>query len=231
MTVRFPRRGKHLVVSSGAPSVKGFINKNSGKKGLAMQVRFGQLQQAVIARGYTFFDAGDYNLNVIGVRNTQDVHANTFNDRLCVAFRVDTRPMLFSFPCTTDPGVFYRENPANVNGTAILPTGQHFGLWQVGKHQGRYDALVQRAPVTVIRDRNADNALDFHGNNETGLFGINCHRAAEQGTSVQVDRWSAGCQVLANAEDFDVLMALAKKAITLWGNGFTYTLLEDVDLG
>src|SRR5690606_33549955 len=107
---------------------------------------------------------------------------------------VDTRPMMFSFPCTTDPGIFYRKNPASVNGTAILPAGQHSGLWQVGKHQGKYDALVQRAPVTVIRDRNADAALDFTDQLDTGMFGINCHRATEQGTSAQVDRWSAGCQ-------------------------------------
>lgn len=195
-----------------------------------MQVRFGQLQQAIIAKGYRFFDAGDYNLNLIGVRNTRNLNSNEFNDRLCVAFRVDGRPMLFTFGCTTDPGVYYRQHPANVNGTAILTVGQHFGLWQIGKHQGKYEALVQRAPVTVIRDRNADASLDFTGQLDTGMFGINCHRANPQGTSKQVDRWSAGCQVLANSDDFTLLMALANKAAALWGNGFTYTLIEDTDL-
>lgn len=196
-----------------------------------MHVNFGQLQAACQRKGFRFFDAGDYNLNLIGVRNTRDLHANTFNDRFCVAFRVDAQPVLFSFPCTTDPGIYYRQNPANVNGTAILPAGQHFGLWQLGKHQGKYDALVQRVPVTVIRDHNRDTALDLNAGTETGWFGINAHRATEQGTSTQVDKWSAGCQVLANSEDFGVTIALAKKAAALWGNGFTYTLIEDTDLG
>lgn len=195
-----------------------------------IRVRFGQLQTTMIAKGYAWFDNGDYNLNLVGIR-TRDNRANTFNDRLAVAFRTVERPHLFVFDCTTDPGVYWREQPINLEGTAIVKPGQYRGLWQLGKHQGKYDALVQRGLVTVYRDNNKDAVLDMlYMPEERGHFGINCHRASAEGTSSTVNRWSAGCQVLANPDDFALLMALCRKAAALYGNSFTYTLLDEGDL-
>lgn len=196
----------------------------------AITVTFEQLRQAVIAKGHLFFSEGDYNLNLVGIRNTRDLHANTFNDLLCAAFYTDGQPHLFAFASTTDPGTYYRENPMNVEGTLILPPGQYPGMWRVGQHQGKYQALAQNKPVTVWRDNNADDRLDGGGNTETGYFGINCHRATEDGVSQLVGRWSAGCQVIANSQDFDLLIALVKRAASQWGDSFTYTLIEDRDL-
>lgn len=61
---------------------------------------------------------------------------------------------------------------------------------------------------------------------KTVFFGINIHRASKWGTSTQIDKWSAGCQVIANNEDFDEFMSLARKGAQLYGNSFTYTLIE-----
>lgn len=188
------------------------------------------IKQISRAKGYKFFEGGDYNLNLIGIRNMRDVQANTFNDVFCVAFLEQGKQVLLQYACTTDPGTYYRLNPANVNGTAILPPEQHFGLWQLGKHQGKYDALVQRAATVVIRDDNRDPLLNF--DSRTGvreLLGLNCHRARADGTSTQVDKWSAGCQVIANSNDFAQLISLAKFAAKIHGNGFTYTLFESTD--
>jgi len=65
-----------------------------------------------------------------------------------------------------------------------------------------------------------------------GFFGINIHRATAKtgGKSTRVDRWSAGCQVIASNEDFAVFMKICRKARDLWGNSFTYTLLESKDI-
>lgn len=188
------------------------------------------VKQISRAKGYNFFENGDYNINLIGTRNMRDVQANTFNDLFCIAFTKNGEQILLQYPCTTDPGTYYRLNPANVQGTAILPAGQYFGLWKVGMHQGKYEALVQRLPTVVIRDNNRDANLDL--NARTGvreLIGLNCHRASATGTSKQVDKWSAGCQVLANNADFDQLMKLANYAAKHYGNGFTYTLFESTD--
>ena len=62
------------------------------------------------------------------------------------------------------------------------------------------------------------------------MFGINIHRANKWGTSVQIDKWSAGCQVIASNEDFLEFMTLVEKAKAKWGNSFTYTLIESRDI-
>jgi len=191
---------------------------------------FDKLKRVIQTMGYQFFEGPNYNLNLIGVRNTRDVNANTFNDFLCVAYRIGGVPQLLQMACTTEPGSYYRTHPANVNGTAILPLGQHKGLWEIGKHKGLYDALVQSRPVQLLRDNNKDNQLDLNSRLAPAeLAGINCHRARDGGTSVQVDNWSAGCQVVADSFDFARLVEIAKVSARLWGNSFTYTLIEDKD--
>ena len=60
------------------------------------------------------------------------------------------------------------------------------------------------------------------------MVGINIHKAGE--SSIVVDGWSAGCQVLARSMDFRELMNIVNLAIPLWGDVFTYTLLEEKDL-
>ncbi|ABC27297.1 conserved hypothetical protein [Hahella chejuensis KCTC 2396] len=194
-----------------------------------MAINYEQLRAAVRNQGHRFFETGDYNLNLVGVR-AQDRHADTFNDLLCVAFQIQGQTHCFSFPATTDPGVYWREHLANPAGAAIVKPGQYPSVWALGKHQGKYEALVQRAPITVYRDANRDAYLQTGDKVETGLFGINCHRATDAGQSLRVDRWSAGCQVIADSADFDVLMALCRKAAGLYGNRFTYTLLDEGDL-
>jgi hypothetical protein len=81
--------------------------------------------------------------------------------------------------------------------------------------------------VRVIRDYDRDSTLDFdNGRTEVGNFGINIHRASSTGTTTTVDRYSAGCTVFANAQDFAAFMALAEKHRLKWGNKFTYTLID-----
>jgi hypothetical protein len=51
----------------------------------------------------------------------------------------------------------------------------------------------------VYRDNNKNDVIDFVSQSlDTGVFGINLHHASATGESVQVDGWSAGCQVFAN---------------------------------
>ncbi len=195
-----------------------------------MNISYDAIKQISRAKGYQFNERGDFDLNLVGIRNLRDLQANTFNDVFCVAFRDNNKPVLLTFACTTDPGTYYRLNPANVQGTAILPAEQYLGLWKLGKHKGKYDALVQRQPTVFIRDSTRDDKLDL--NARTGareLIGLNCHRARPDGTSKLVDKWSAGCQVLANSADFDQLMQLAKYAAQVYGDSFNYTLFESSD--
>ena len=47
------------------------------------------------------------------------------------------------------------------------------------------------------------------------------------GTTKFVEKYSAGCQVFANIDDFNLFMQLAQRHKTLYGNDFTYTLIDE----
>ncbi len=181
------------------------------------------------AAGYPVF-YGDYNLNLIGLRSSMR-DSNAFNDRLFVFYDLHDRAMMHCFDITTDPGTFYREHPINVDGTAVVAPGHYSKCWEIGKHRGLYDALVQVDDMAVFRDNNADRSLDMKTDTlQVGIFGINLHRANERRQSTVVGKWSAGCQVVADPLDFNIVMALAKKSADIYGPLFSYTLLDEAEL-
>lgn len=185
-----------------------------------------KLIAALTGHGYKMFTR-PYELNIIGIRSNSTL-PNVFNDRLNVLYKDDTGIwQLHSYAATTDPGTFWLQNPLNPQGTAILKEGQYLNAYGIGLHRSKYLALVQKQPVTVIRDCTRDGTLDFNGKEDTGMFGINIHRALQQGTTRFIDKFSAGCQVIANADDFKQFMALCERHKALYGNIFSYTLLHE----
>lgn len=183
-------------------------------------------------KGYVVFedDSKSFNLNIWGIRN-EDAKPNIYDDSVVVFWKFKGNWNILIFECTTEPGLYWLEHPMNINGTAILKEGQYRGAFSLGKHQGKYDALKQAKDLTVIRDYDRDKEFDYNnGREETGMFGINIHRASKTHESTQVNKWSAGCQVLANPHEFDVLISIVKESIELWGDGFTYTLVNEKDL-
>lgn len=193
------------------------------------------IEQCVKNKGYKWFETGDYNLNIVGVRNsnTGNEVTNKFDDKITLSFKCDGDWEFYVYNCTTDPGRYWVENIMRKEGVAVLKEGQYPGSHKIRLHQGRYEALGQTKPVTVYRDANKDGKFDLSNDNtQTGLFGINIHRATKWGgkKSSQVDKWSAGCQVIAANDDFRLFMEIANKAKDTWGNSFTYTLLESKDI-
>ena len=168
-----------------------------------------------------------YQLNIIGIRSDSIV-PNQFDDQIHVFFKNGSNQWVhYIFPATTDPGTYWLKNPLNPQGTAILSQGQYRDAYQIGLHRGKYYALVQKRPVTVLRDYDRNAMLDFHnGRPETGMFGINIHHASVNGTTKTVDNYSAGCQVFANIIEFNLFMQLCEKHKQLYGNNFTYTLID-----
>lgn len=195
-----------------------------------MQISIKQLKKALEAKNYRFFenDSKNFNLNLIGIRSAEN-KSNAFNDWLFVVWQYQGLWNQLQFRITTDPGLYWLEaEPLNELGTAIVKPGQYRGLWQIGKHQNKYKALVQRGPITVIRDADRDGQMDLQGGTEQeGLFGINLHRANARRQSIRIDRWSAGCQVFADPQDFNVFLQLCTEAAKNWGDSFSYTLLEE----
>ena len=114
-----------------------------------------------------------------------------------------------------------------------MKEGQYRGSHKIGLHQGKYEALRQQKPLKVYRDGNQDDCYDFIEENvHEGIYGINIHRATARtgGKSIQVDKWSAGCQVIAANDDFKLFMEVCRNARDVWGNSFTYTLINSDDI-
>lgn len=182
------------------------------------------------SKGYAYFTKGDYNVNLIGVRSKESVlQENKFDDAIALIYSVGPMNHRDVYRATTDPGLSYMKNPIIVKGCAIVVPGQYRKLFKLGKHQGKYEALVQANPIKVYRDDNRDSVLDFNPDKiEEGMFGINLHKA---GTSSNlIDKWSAGCQVFKVSQDFAKALAIIKKSIRLYGDYVTYTLYDEKDL-
>lgn len=181
-------------------------------------------------KGYTFFTKGEYNLNIIGVRHKGSKVTNKFDDCLVVIYNTNNKEEVRRvFTCTTLPGKKAMEHPTAIKGTAILKEGQYRGAYQIAYHKGKYKALCQRKPLTVYRDGNKDDKFDLNPLSiDKGIFGINIHKAGDNSTLV--DGWSYGCQVLSKSIDFNALMRLVERSASIYGNSFTYTLINEEDL-
>jgi hypothetical protein len=188
-----------------------------------------KIKVAMKVKDYKFFESGDYNLNIIGIRNsdTGSKVTNVFDDLLTVSYKIGDVWHFKKWAATTDPGTKGVKEFHNAQGVARLVPGQYRGSHAIGLHQGKYEALKQAKPVKVYRDANKDMTYDTKTITE-GVYGINIHKAGADST--YVENWSEGCQVFKKSADFDEFMALVKKAATLHGNSFTYTLLESKDL-
>ena len=172
------------------------------------------LKDAFAVKGYQWEQ-----FHLIGMRS-KDYIPNTFCDYI---FLVDG-DKAYSFHATTRPGKHWLTNLLNPKGTAVLKDGQYKNTWRLGRHQGKYEALVQVMPVEVFRDNDRDELAESIGQIDRGLFGINIHRANQSMISKLVDRWSAGCQVIADPNDFNFLIKKCKDS----GKGvFTYTLINE----
>ena len=194
-----------------------------------------RIKEALSRKGYKYFESGEYNVNIVGVRNSDTANkvTNAFDDTITVSYKVDGVWQYHEFPCTTDPGTHWVENVMNPDGVAILKPGQYSKSHKIRKHQGRYEALGQQNPVAVYRDNNSDDIYNLNQENvQFGIFGINIHRATkyEGKMSTKIGKWSAGCQVIAANDDWTQFMKIMRKARKAWNNNFTYTLIESKDI-
>ena len=184
-------------------------------------------------KNYAYFEKGNYNMNIIGVRSNQNNKVtNKYDDCLVLIYNTETGWKRQIYSITTEPGLSIMKAPSNAKGTAILAPGQYRGTYKIDKHNGKYDALCQRNKVVkVYRDNNRDEVYDYKPETiDTGMFGINIHRSNETWTRSTVDGYSAGCQVFNDPKEFISFMNLIKKSAKIYGNCFTYTLVNEEDI-
>ena len=198
-----------------------------------------QVQETVEGKGYKYFHDNSnkgYDVNIIGIRNssTKDRVTNKFDDCVTVSYKKNGKWKFFCFEATTDPGDDYMDDPiVKSKGCAILKEGQYRGSHKIRLHAGKYPALGQKKNVTVYRDNNRNDQYEFDESSvDTGVFGINIHRATalEGKKSTYVNKWSAGCQVIASNDDWFAFLEICQTAREEWGNSFSYTLIESKNI-
>ena len=197
-----------------------------------------QIETTVKAKGYKWFEDNSnkgYDVNIVGVRNseTNGRVTNAFDDCMTISYKVEGEWKFHCFPCTTDPGTHWVENILNDRGVAILKPGQYRGSHKLRLHQGKYLALGQKKPMSIYRDANLDGKYDLIEESvREELVGINIHRATSRagGKSTRIDKWSVGCQVIADNDDWHEFLDICQAAREIHGNSFSYTLLESKDI-
>ena len=193
-----------------------------------------EIENAVLSKGYKWFTQDNYDINIVGIRNssTDGRVTNHYDDHITVSYKVNNNWKFHCWKATTDPGLYWINHPMNKKGCAILVPGQYPGVYKIDKHNGKYKALCQRAgKVRVYRDGDKDDAYDYNADTITeGYYGINIHRSSAYRVSNYINKYSAGCQVFQDPDDFDEFMDICHKAREEWGNKFTYTLIESKDI-
>ena len=206
--------------------------------GLPAKMMAEQFKLALEAKGYSFFENGDHNLNIVGVRNDSG-DASKFDDFINVLYKVDGEWVCDAYPVTTEPGTNILRMPIKAvrhKGTAILVPDQYRSTYKIDWHGNKtvgHMALCQRGgKVRVWRDNNRDEAIDYRQLKliNQGYFGINIHRSNPYDQSYVIGKWSAGCQVFQRVDDFNEFMQLCRDSAELYGNSFTYTLLTEQEL-
>jgi hypothetical protein len=201
-------------------------------------MNYRSIKKVMKDKNYAFFTK-PLSINIVGVRT--NVSNNTFNDTIYVLYIAKNgRETIKAYQCTTKPGRHWLLTPLNSSGTAIIAEGQYRGAYKIGVHNRSkpsksYKALEQKSNMTYYRDNNKDDKSDFKGNLFTGNFKTNIHRAGESGWSKFVDKWSAGCQVITGQNVLDgttnwlSFLGICEKSSEIYGNSFTYTLLNEND--
>jgi hypothetical protein len=195
-----------------------------------------QIKEVITSKGYKWFNDHNnkgYDVNIVGIRNseTNGRVTNHFDDAITLSYKdSDSNWKFHQWECTTDPGQYWMDHPMNSDGCAILVPGQYRGSHKIRLHQGKYEALGQRRPVKVYRDNDKDDVYDTDEETITeGVYGINIHRSNPYTESTYVNKWSAGCQVFKKVDDFHEFMEICRTARDIWGNAFSYTLIESKD--
>lgn len=186
-----------------------------------------KIKEIMLKNGMKVFNA-PFDMTLGGIR-TKDNKSETFNDWLFMIYHDQSGNLQgIVEKGTTDAGLYYRKNPLNIDGTAIIQHGvQHRGCYtymEKGGHKGQ-EAFKQTGLMKYWRDADRDEYLEFDGKELTGIFATNIHDMGT--TGVTVGKWSAGCQGSTQAI-MDKFYNLAKlQAKNGHGAQFSYALLHE----
>ena len=205
-------------------------------KGLAAKVEADRIKKVFKKLGYAFFERGDFNLNIVGIRNSSG-RPDIFDDSMNLLYKAKGEWVWDTYEVTTEPGPNILKRPLKSvqhKGTAILVPDQYRSTYKISWHGSKgagHTALCQRGgEVSVWRDNNRNATPDKHGPEDRGWYGINIHKHRGSGARVNTGGVSAGCQVFKDSIEFAEFLETCRDSADKYGNSFTYTLIDEGDL-
>lgn len=185
------------------------------------------IKEKLKERGFTVFKR-PYELNLVALRRA-GARASHFDDELHVFFLDENGVLNYHvFNMVTDPGTYWKNNKTMPKNTLMLAEGQYLNAYSIGKHKGKKGAIVQNREVEVYPSYDRKAIFDlFKGEKQKGKFDINILHAKSNGRFLFLSKDMEGCQVIQRKEDFEDLIKLCAKHVQLYGNAFTYTLIDE----
>ncbi len=192
-----------------------------------------KIHDVMKAAGMSVFTT-PFSVTLGGIR-TKDNSSNKFNDYIFASYFTEGGGLVsVVFEGTTDAGLYYRMNPLNVDGTAIIKHGiQHSGAYQYQNpdyndqhrgHRGK-EAFRQVKDMAYWRDADRDKYLEFDGQEFVDNFATNGHDMGTRGEDV--NKWSAGCWGSVE-ENMDILYNIAVDQIKHGlGDHFSFAMLHE----
>jgi hypothetical protein len=160
-------------------------------------------------RGFELF-IKPFQLNIVGLRNKDPKKA----DEIHVFYKINAKNWNYHlYEGITDP--FYLSKSKS---PVLLKEGQYKDAFAIGTHKESI-GLIQVKPVTVLEGNDRDSSFGA-GKSNTGDYHIDI---ISQNAFSKEDH---GCQIILGEENFKELMALCKKHQEIYGNYFTYSLID-----
>lgn len=180
-------------------------------------------------QGYQVF-IGKGNYNIIYIEGMgldgkpNDNKPNKFNDLRLVIEVINGKPRIINkWEATTEPGIYYTENPQDVMGAFRIKPGQ-YTAWEIGYHWGNggdvQEGLVQIKPISGYRD--LYKRYKREGKIYTGLYDINQHH----GNNLPLDDisfYGAGCLVGRTSAGHQEFMEIIKRDVRYKKHDFVFT--------
>lgn len=153
---------------------------------------------------------------ILGIRSNED-ETNIFDDKF---YLFSGKKFVAVTSGTTNPGapiLMGGFRSYSSEGAFILKADMwHNDMWEIGKHKGRMDALVQRGIAVGYRDGDLDGKSEEIGPKKSGYYGINFHGNNYDRLSKVINwfigGWSAGCQVCNDVQEYYKWIDMIKKS-------------------
>lgn len=163
---------------------------------------------------------------LLGVRSNED-DPNKYDDKV---YLFVGEHFINVMNATTNPGTpilqggFLKYNKV---GAAVVKGDEwYYDVWAYGLHMGKMPALKQVGNMKVFRDGDMDLKSEENGNYIEGVYGINFHTCNYDITKafegVNINTWSAGCQVVSNVERYSMVINMIKNQKRI-----TYCLINE----